>query len=440
MLLEQGMAAAIIQRRDLRDEHLDAAFWMILAASTVLMGLSIAGSGWWASVNRLPDLAPVISALSVTVPLQGLAIVQRAIYQRDMDFRTLAIRTNASVVIGGVIGFVMAVGGFGVWALVGQQISTSAFGVLLLWSMSRWRPRMRFERDAARDLLGFSVMTLVGRLGVFTANRSDALLMGIFFGPTAVGLYRLADRIMNLWVSVAGRSIQSVALPELSRHQDDLPALRVAMLRCIRTTGTLAIPPLTVMAAGSAEVMRIIGTEWSEAAAPLSALCGFGIVASMTQLTAPLLQSLGRPRALAMLIWATAIPLTAAFCFAGVVLGDADTELQAFGIALSRFVLIALVFLPLHTAIACRMLGVGPGAFLKQLAPAIFGSALGGSTIVIVRWSAWLPSVEPRFDAALLLVCGGVVAVGSLLAIDRPLREMIRRRLEALGIRRGAPV
>jgi hypothetical protein len=141
-----------------------------------------------------------------------------------------------------------------------------------------------------------------------------------------------------------------------------------------------------------------------------------------------------------MLIWATAIPLTAAFCFAGVMLGDADTELQAFGIAISRFVLIALAFLPLHTTIACRMLGVGPGAFLKQLTPALFGSVLGGSTIVIVRWSAWLPSVEPRFDAALLLVCGGVVAVGSLLAIDRRLREMIRRRLEALGIRRGAPV
>jgi O-antigen/teichoic acid export membrane protein len=191
------------------------------------------------------------------------------------------------------------------------------------------------------------------------------------------------------------------------------------------------------MAAGSHEVMLLIGSDWLSAAGPLAALCGFGIVASMTQLVGPLLQSLGRPRVLTLLIWATAIPLTAAFCVTGVLLGDAETDVQAFGIALSRFVLISLIFLPMHAVIACRMLKMGPGPFLREIMPAVFGSLLGGGTLALVRWGDWIPSVEPRFDAVVLLALGGMVAVISQLAIDRRLREMILKRLEALDFRRS---
>ncbi len=96
MLLQQGTIPALIQRKDLRPEQLDSAFWMVLVTSGVLTVLSVALSGWLASVNRLPDLQAVISILSVLILVKGLIVVQEAWLRRQMNFRPLAIRTTVS--------------------------------------------------------------------------------------------------------------------------------------------------------------------------------------------------------------------------------------------------------------------------------------------------------------------------------------------------------
>ena len=40
LFLEQGLAVAIIQREDLKDEHLDSAFWLNIAMSVALAGVT----------------------------------------------------------------------------------------------------------------------------------------------------------------------------------------------------------------------------------------------------------------------------------------------------------------------------------------------------------------------------------------------------------------
>src|SRR2546423_1778740 len=76
----------------------------------------------------------------------------------------------------------------GGWALVSQQLGTSVGTLALLWSRSTWSPRLRFSLPHARRLLGFSSHVFVGNLGTFLGSRADALLIGLFFGPVAVGL------------------------------------------------------------------------------------------------------------------------------------------------------------------------------------------------------------------------------------------------------------
>ena len=430
MLLEQGMSVAIVQRDELRNDHLDTAFWMILAASAVLMSGSIALADWWGELNSAPELGLVITVLSVTVPITGLSVVQRALLQRDLDMRSLALRTNASVAFGGVVGIGLAVSGYGVWALVAQRVGTSASALLLLWGISRWRPRFDVTRSAAGDLIGFSVATLVGRLGVFASNRSDALLMGLFFGPAAVGLYRLAERLMRVWVSLASRSIQFVALPEFSRLQDELGKLRASVLGRLRTSATFSFPPLAVVAAGSHEVTRLLGAQWEPAAAPLTLLCGSGMVLSLTQIVAPLLQALGRPQALAMLIWATAVPFTAAFLAAGLYLEGADAAAQAHGIAMTRLSLLVLFALPVHLVIACRLLETGPFEFVRQLGPALAASLVGVAVVLLLRASPL--DLDGRWLGLVVLAVAGGVAVAVLLTLDAPLRKQLSKRLSAL--------
>ena len=108
LFLEGGVQTALVQREDLRREHLDSAFWVNLVWCVALAGLSVALSGWWARINDVPELADVVKVLSILLVLQGLTIVQLGLFQREMRFKALADRLACAVVGGGVIGLTLA--------------------------------------------------------------------------------------------------------------------------------------------------------------------------------------------------------------------------------------------------------------------------------------------------------------------------------------------
>src|ERR1700734_874215 len=82
MFLDQGFATALIQRKDLQQEHLDAVFWMDLVLSLVLLLVSVLFGRWWAKLNHAPEAALIISVISVSIVFEALSVVQTAILRR----------------------------------------------------------------------------------------------------------------------------------------------------------------------------------------------------------------------------------------------------------------------------------------------------------------------------------------------------------------------
>ena len=187
-----------------------------------------------------------------------------------------------------------------------QQLGFAATQLVLLWAMSTWRPRFRFSSAHARDLLGFSSGVFLSNLGGFLNRRADALLMGIFFGPVAVGLYRLADRFSDNVLELTMRPVGHVALPFFSRLQNDRPALNDAVASSIRTTLILTVPAMAVMAACSDFLMALMGPEWEPAADVLKLLALVGIGKAIVFFTGPLLFAVARPHLRAVMLWALA--------------------------------------------------------------------------------------------------------------------------------------
>src|SRR4051794_22827201 len=144
MFLEMGLGAALVQREDLEPEHCDSVFWLTLLMSLLLMGLSVALSGWWANVNNTPKLANVIIVLSAILPIQGLTVVQESLLKRQMNFKSLAIRTHIATLLGACTSVTLVlVFNWGVWALVAEDVLAATLELALLWRLGTWRPRMR---------------------------------------------------------------------------------------------------------------------------------------------------------------------------------------------------------------------------------------------------------------------------------------------------------
>ena len=436
MFVAQGMGAAIIQRKDLSREHLDSVFWLVVAASIVLSGVSVLLSPWWAAVNGLPELGSVITFLSLSVPIKGLSVVQEALLQRKMDFRNLALLRGAALVIGGAVGVTMALRGFGVWALVGQQLVGSALATAVMWKVSDWRPRLFFSWRRARELFGFSGGMFASQLGVYTAGQSDAILMGIFFGPVAVGLYRLADRLMEAVLEVGTRSIQTVALPHFCSLQDDASGLRAAVLSCIRLSATITIPAMTLLALASDELMLLLGEKWAPAAGVLKIVVFMGMAKSVALFCGPVLLAHGRSNTVATLVWTLAILTTGLIAIVGVSLGAAEVMQQITTVALARTGLFVVIYGAAILVVTNRMCGIP----LRRLGGAVFpGScaALAAVVTVSIIFTGGAPQNVGSFVSLMLIVAPAALAAGiTLVALDQTVRDVVVLVSRRIWIRR----
>jgi PST family polysaccharide transporter len=425
MFLDQGLVAALIQKKNLDPEHSDAVFWMDMALSFFLVALSILLSRWWGRVNHAPELAPIISALSLCIPIEAFAIVQKSLLSKQMDFKAISIRSNVSVLISGIIGIAMAFAGFGVWALVAQQILRDFTALVLLWKLSPWRPRFRFSWKHLKDLMHFSISNFIGQFAIFADSQAGSILLGVFFGPVAVGLYRIADRLVNSVVAMATSSIQSVSLPEFSRHQDNPSELRKSALSCVRLSSAMTIPALAGLAAVSGPLMATLGSKWLPASDVLKVLSVLGMSAVFAYFTGPLLQALSRPHHLAVLEWARSAVGVVFLAVAGYLVRGGTLTQQIIGLSLARFVPGFFLVMPAFLYILMRLAGISFRDLVASVAPSAIAS--GGLVIAIILFQFYgrPANAKPATVLVAELLLGGIIGLTLLVLLDKQLRSAL---------------
>jgi O-antigen/teichoic acid export membrane protein len=431
MFLDQGLAAALIQRKNLEQEHLDAVFWVNLALGVLLALVCVGFSRKWAAINHAPEIASLTLVLSLCIPIEGLSIVQSALLKREMDFKSFSIRSNASVLLSGIVGLGMAYAGFRVWALVAQQLVRDITALVLLWKFSPWRPRIEFSWKHLKDLLHFSISNFIGQLGIFADMQTGAILLGMLFGPIAVGLYRFADRLMNTVLVATTSSVQSVSLSEFSRFQHEPDKLRKSALDCIHLSSTVTLPAMAGLAAVSGPLMATIGSKWIPAADVLKVLCGLGMALVFVYFTGPILQALSMTHQFAMLEWVRTIVGGVLLFAAGLIVRNGSVTWQIMGITIARFVSGVFLVAPVFLYILLRLADISVRDLVATIAPSIASSATIVLSVFAFSFCGLLTRGKPLILLIAEVVLGGVVGFVVLFGLDKQLR------LKMLGLLRG---
>ena len=429
MIQKQGMMPAIISRRSLSDDHADTAFWLVLGASVLCTAAGLLVAPLWAGLNELPELTAVIQVLALSIPLTSSVVVHEAILRRRLEFKKLTIRTWVSVLAGGVAGISGAVLGWGVWALVAQQLVMSVTTVVVLWSVTAWRPHLRFVPDAARDLWSYAARSSTSSFGLFIGGRVDVILSGALFGPVLVGLYRLAQRLTQMVVDVTARSMQSVALPGLSGLQDDHRAFTDRLLRMQRIHAALTFPALGVIAGIAPVAEDLLGSVGEGTTVAIRILAVSQGFSALALVLGPALQARRRPGTLAVLVWIWA-GAAAGFLFAAAALSGSGehTQLVVLCLAITAASAVGAILTMIATA---RVLGVRFVTIVAASAPAVAAGLAGAATAWAVQG---LGPASPLLAAA-LAGCAGVLAAGAVLALLDPLvRTFLQPLLQVTGL------
>lgn len=296
VFLDQGFASAIIQRQEVEAEHLDTAFWTSVGISTVLVVLCFALAGLVAGFYEQPQLIPVIRLLSLSFLFKALNSVQVAILSRKMAFKSLAIRSLVAMLTGSSVGLGMAAFGFGVWSLVGQQLVMGVVEVVVLWTVSDWKPGFQISTKHLKELLSFGI-NVVGLNGLNFLNRySDNLLIGKFLGEEALGYYTVAYRLLTVMTELLIKTVTQVALPTFSKLQHDPERMRGAFYKATQLTSLVAFPGFMGAAALAPEIVQgLFGSQWTPSIPVMKILAFIGMLQAVSYFNGSVIMAMGKP-------------------------------------------------------------------------------------------------------------------------------------------------
>lgn len=297
VFLNQGFVKAIVQREDLKSEHLSTAFWANIVIGFALTALVFLASPTIARLAEEPELSAILRWLSLSFVISSFANVQDAQLQRSFEYRKLAVRTMTGLVVGGVVGIVMAFMGFGVWSLVAQQIISIAISTVMLWILSPWKPALFFSVSHFQELFAFEANDLGSRALNLVNRRSDDLLIGYFLGSVALGFYSTAYKLYYIVAELFSSAVTSVSFSAISRTQGDLAKTRKAFYSLVEIVSLAAFPAF----AGLALVAPILvpfalGEEWLPSVGVLQILCAVGALQAVSIFNFTVVSGLGHPR------------------------------------------------------------------------------------------------------------------------------------------------
>jgi O-antigen/teichoic acid export membrane protein len=261
---DAGLSVATIQKEGITQAQVSNLFWANLFVGSVVTLLVMTLAPAVAIFYKEPQLLAITFWVSFTFLFGSVAAQPRAMLQRKMLFRDLGLIDVGSSTVSVVVGVFMALHGFGVWSLVGLQLSMSAADLVLTTSRAKWRPMLPRRGIGTRAMLKFGASLTVASFLRQLAQSSDTILIGRFWGPVATGLYSRALVLLLRPVQQFLQPLESVFLPVLSRVQNDPERFRRIFLRAYRAIALISFPIAGILySLGDLFVNVFLGPRWA---------------------------------------------------------------------------------------------------------------------------------------------------------------------------------
>jgi len=405
---EQGFSSALIQSQNLRPAHLHSIFWLNVALGAVLTALFFGAAPLAAKLYNLPKLSLLVRVLAFDFIISAFAIVPRALLQKQLAFKKMAILEIAATTASGAVAIILACRGFGIWSLIFNSLGLSLFTVGLVWRLTNWRPRLICEIQALRELLSFSLNVIGFNTINFWARNVDNLLIGRLLGPAHLGIYARAYGLMLLPISQISSVLGRVMFPVLSTIQEEPQRIKKIYLEAMGTISLVASPlMLGLLVTARPFVMTIYGVRWIEMVPLLQILSVVGLLQALMNPTGWIYMSCGRTdRMFKMgLLSCTGLILAIAL---GVWIGTTKA------VAISYAVANVALFYPV-IMIPGKLIKMKFQELLKEVAGPILSSAIMAAALLSLK-PVLIPD-SPDWVVLLAQVLFGAALYGALLQL-----------------------
>ena len=420
-IAELGLGASLVQARN--PTRIDLAR---VGGALILMNGGCAlmvclGAPLFAYAFGQPDLQRIVQVSSAQFLLAALAAVPESLAYREMRFKWLAAADIAAGVVGSAITLVLAVSGFGVWALViGNLVGMAVRTFMLIAGGKVVRPD--FSLRGIGQYLRFGGAWSASRFAWQLTYQADVLIAGRFLSQEAVGLYSVAVQLANLPLQKTMSILNQVAFPAIARLQEELPRMRRRLLDAIRLLGFGTTPALWGLCAVAPEFVAIVlGKQWGAVAPLLQAVALVAPLRIASGIFSTAMSGLGRAD-IGLANNLVSLVVFALACLCGVRWG-------AEGLAGAYAVAVVISFV-LNFPRSSRALGISS----RQLYAACRSSLISGLVMMAVVACARLAvhDLSEIVRLPVLVALGAVAYLGTSSVLDRAVWTDAKKLVAAL--------
>ena len=261
VFVDSGLGNALIQKKDADDLDFSSVFWFNVTWCVVLYGLLYLISPAVAAFYNREELCLVLRVLGLQIVISGVKNVYQAYVSRTMQFRKFFFATLGGTLGAAVIGITMACRGYGVWALVAQQLFNVLTDTVILCLTVKWHPKKMFSMERLKGLLSYGWKLLLSALLDTIYNEARSLIIGKKYTSEDLAFYNKGELFPQVIASNVNTSIDSVLLPTMSREQDERTRVRAMTRRAIITSTYLMAPLMVGIACIGVPLVRLILTE-----------------------------------------------------------------------------------------------------------------------------------------------------------------------------------
>lgn len=295
--IDGGFGSALIQKKQPTQVDYSSIFWWNIGMAAVMYGVLFASAPAIARFYDIPLLSKVLRVQGLILFIYAFNIIQQNQLRKNLNFKLLSIVTITTSLVALSITVWMAYHGFGVWALVSQNIITAAIPALVFWFTVKWRPTFAFSKESFRELFGFGFYMFLTQFVSELSRQIQGLLIGKVYNPATLGYYTNAHKTERLASTSISQIMDQVTYPLYAEAQDDIELLSNMIKRLTTTLAYISFPMMFILLLCAKPIFLLLYSErWLPSVPYFQVLCIAGLAYCLQSVNTQPIAAIGKSK------------------------------------------------------------------------------------------------------------------------------------------------
>ena len=296
-LVQGGFGQAFIQKKNTsREDEATVFYFNLLISIAIYAGLWVLAPVIASFYNQF-ELTDIIRVMAVVVIIDALRVIKLASLVKAINFKKKTVVMLTSITLAGIISIILAVKGFGIWALICNTLLSRLFNTIGLWIKSERIPLKNFSLKSLKTMFSFGSWLLVSSLISKLFQNINTLFIGKYFSPAILGFYNRSNQYKNMAVGQIFAAINTVTFPVFSLMQDNKEQLRNALRKFSQQVLLIILPIiLTLFVVAKPFIILLLTEKWSPMIPYLQLFCIIGAIFPINAINAQILVAQGFSR------------------------------------------------------------------------------------------------------------------------------------------------